>query len=267
MVSRLERHLGVRLLQRTTRALALTEIGREVLNRAVAILAASDELVQVAHKTRDKPAGTLRLTCGVEFGLLAVSHWIGAYLRRHENVRIEADFTNRVVDIVHEGFDLAIRVGSLDDSSLVSRRLGDIAYGLFAAPQYLNKRGVPRAPKDLARHDLILSSQTKKGRGSWQLTSARERRVIVAEPRLLVNTHLAARDFAVAGFGITLLPVFQATPFVEAGSLLRVLPGWSRDSAPVYVLFPSNRFLVSKVRAFIDEATVEFAKLAACTRA
>ena len=261
VVSRLEAHLGARLLQRTTRSLALTELGGEVYERAVRILAALDETVRVVQKTQEVPRGTLRITCGVEFGLIAVSDWIGAYLTKYRDVRVETDFTNRIVDTVHEGFDVAIRVGNLDDSGLAARKLGNVSYGFFAAPNYLTNRRAPRSPDDLMLHDLVLSTQTRQGRGKWELTRGAERSTLAATPRLLVNTHMAVRDALLQGLGIGLLPRFQARPFVEQGALRPVLKEWGRAPVPVHAVYASALFLSPKVRAFVDEAVVGFERV------
>jgi LysR family transcriptional regulator for bpeEF and oprC len=155
VVTQLEHKLGIRLLERTTRSLSLTEAGREVFERAVSILGAVDDVERVAQQTLAEPRGNLRITCGVEFGMIAVSRWITDYLGRYPSVTIESDFTGRIVDIVHEGFDLAIRIGPLSDSSLAARRLGDLTYGLFASQDYLDRRGIPSDPSDLMGHDLL----------------------------------------------------------------------------------------------------------------
>ena len=262
VITRFEARLGARLLQRTTRSLALTEIGREVFERATAILAQMDETVRAVRKTQEAPIGTLRLTCGVEFGLLAVVDWIRAYLMRHSEVRVEADFTNRVVDIVHEGFDLAIRVGMLDDSTLAARKLGSVSYGLFATPSYLRSHGIPKSPSDLKAHSLVLSTQTRNTRSSWSLRRKGERQAIALEPRLLVNTHLAVREAVLGGLGVGLFPTFQGQSFVDRGLLTPVLVGWGSDPTPVHAVFPSSRFLTPSVRAFVDEAVEGFSRLA-----
>lgn len=168
--------------------MSLTELGREVYERATGILAAIDETVRVVQKTQELPRGTLRVTCGVEFGLLAANDWIAAYLAKYPEVSVEADLTNRVVDVVQEGFDVAIRVGVLNDSGLSARKLGDIRYGLFVAPSYMKHKRAPRSPEELRSHALVLSPQTQKSRGTWELTRADQRFVLAASPRLLVNT-------------------------------------------------------------------------------
>ena len=164
VVTQLEKELGARLLERTTRSLSLTEIGREFFERAVGILASVEDAQRAVQKAQGEPRGVLKLTCGVEFGMIAVSGWIAAYLERYPQVLVDAEFTGRIVDIVHEGFDLAIRVGPLADSTLTARKLGELRYGLFAAPAYLARRAAPaylarRAapehPAELETHDVL----------------------------------------------------------------------------------------------------------------
>jgi len=257
VISQFEKRLGVRLLERTTRSLSPTEVGREVFARAVAILDAADEVERVTQRVQGEPRGQLRLTCGVEFGMLAVGDWINRYLQRYRDVTIDADFTGRVIDIVHEGFDLAIRVGPLTDSSLAARRLGELQYGLFAAPDYLARRGAPALPLDLKQHDLVVFTAGAH-RPAWQLRAEAETARIELLPKLAVNNSFAARDATLAGLGIAQLPLLVAKAAVATGQLTRVLPRWMPPSVPVNAVFASARYLTPKVRAFIDLAVAEF---------
>lgn len=259
VVSRLEKRLGVRLLHRSTRSLAVTEVGRELYERAVGILSALDETQAVMQRTHAEPQGVLRLTCGVEFGLLVVNRWIRNYLERYPQVRIEADFSDRLVDLIHEGFDLAIRIGRLADSSLSARPLGEITYALYASAGYLRTHRAPEHPQELASHELIIFVATPPP--IWHLAKADEHMDIEARPRLVVNNHVGARDAAIGGLGIALLPRFQAASFVRDGALVEVLPGWTRTPAPIHAVFASSRYLTPKVRAFIDLAREQPAEL------
>ena len=252
VVSRLEKKLGARLLQRSTRSLAVTEVGRELHERAIGILAALDETHAMIQRTHAEPQGVLKLTCGVEFGALVVSPWIGAYLQRYPQARVDAHFSDRVVDLIHEGFDLAIRVGQLADSSLSARALGEIHYALYASPQYLGNHPAPSGPGDLLSHDLIMFSVTSPT--AWHLRRGSERAEIPAQARLALNNHVGARNAAAEGLGIALLPRFQAASLVADGKLVEILPGWTRAPAPVHAVFASSRYLTPKVRAFIDLA-------------
>jgi DNA-binding transcriptional LysR family regulator len=262
VVSQLERELAVRLLERTTRSLSLTEAGREFFERAHAILASVDDARQAMQRIRGQPQGTLRLTCGVEFGLMAVSGWIADYLARHPQVQVQAEFSNRVVDIVHEGYDLAVRVGPLSDSSLAARRLGSLDYGLYAAAGYLKRRGRPAVPQDLTGHAQVVYDGAAS-QGSWLLARSGDTQRVKLQPRLRVNNSLAAREALQRGLGIGLLPRLVAEPAGEPRRLQRVLPDWVAPEVPVHAVFASARYLTPKVRAFIDLAGEAFGAPAA----
>jgi LysR family transcriptional regulator, regulator for bpeEF and oprC len=255
VVTRLETQLRVRLLQRSTRSLALTEAGRELFERAGAILAALEETQAVLENSQSQPQGLLRLTCGEEFGTLVVNRWISTYLQRYPKVRIEVELTNRVLDIVHEGFDIAIRVGTLPDSALSARKLGEVSYGFYASPRYLRDHKLPQHPDELKNHELLMFSP---GQATWLLVNGVDSVAIKATPRLKANNNLIVRDNAAAGLGIALLPNFQAAPLVTNGQLKPVLKGWGRAPVPVHAVFASSRFLSPKVRAFVDHARGHF---------
>ena len=257
VVSALERELGLRLLERSTRALSLTEAGREMYERAQAILAAVEDAERMAQQVQGDPRGTLRLTCGVEFGQLAVSAWIDEYLVRHPQVRVEAEYTARVVDLVHEGFDLAIRVGSLPDSSLAARSVGRLEYVLVAAPSYLRQHGAPRSPDALRSHELLIFSAGASAAG-WRFSRGGDEVRVAGTARLRVNNSFAVRDAALRGLGIAALPRWLAAEGIGEGRLVPLLPRWSLPSVPVHAVFASARYLTPKVRAFIDLAAGSF---------
>lgn len=261
VVSQLEGELSVRLLERSTRSLSLTEAGREFFERAHAILASVDDARQAMQRIRGEPQGTLRLTCGVEFGLVAVSGWIADYLADFPQVQVEADYSNRVVDIVHEGYDLAVRVGPLSDSSLAARRLGLLDYGLYASPDYVRRRGQPASPQELGAHPLVVYAGAAQ-QGQWQLTRGDDSYHVKLQPRLRVNTSLAAREALQRGLGIGLLPRRVAEPAGQPALLQRVLPDWATPEVPVHAVFASARYLTPKVRAFIDLAAENFRAVA-----
>lgn len=252
VIGRLEQNLGVRLLARTTRSLAPTELGRELLQRTDAILAALEETRATLQRSQREPEGVLRLTCGVEFGLLVVNRWICELVRRHPRIRVDVELDNRVVDLVKEGFDLGIRIGQLATPGLVARKLGAVTYALYASPQYLRGRSEPGGPAELSSHDLIMFVPAPPPR--WRLVKGEERFDVVGPPLMAVNNNLAARDAASCGLGIALLPRFQAAAAVREGRLVEVLSGWARAPVPVHAVFASRRFMPSKVRAFIDIA-------------
>ena len=256
VVSRLEKRLGVQLLKRSTRRLKITEIGRELYERACGILNALEETEASIARAQGEPRGVLRVTAGAEFGPMRVNHWIAEYLKRYPEVRLEADFSDRIVDVIHEGIDVAIRVGPLVDSELSVRPLGEIRYGLYASPAYVHARGKPKSLKALSQHSLIMFAP--RGKPVWPLVRDKQQEEVTAEALCVINNNLAARDLAADGLGIALLPHFQAAPLVEQGCLTQVLKDWERVPVPVSALFTSSRYVTPKVRAFVELAIKDF---------
>lgn len=257
VVTKLEGRLGARLIERTTRSLSLTEIGREIFERAVSILGAVEEAEHVVQKMLSEPRGTLRLSCGVEFGMIAVSRWIREYLARYPQVHIECDFSGRLVDIVHEGFDLAIRVGPLSDSGLAARKLGELRYGLFASPSYLARRRRPKSPEQLGEHELLLFTGGNQRQG-WRLSKNGVEWRGPSAGRLCANNSFAVRDAAIEGLGIAQLPLAIVGSALQSGALVQVLKDWQPPTIPVHSVFPGLRYLTPKVRSFIDHAVTTF---------
>lgn len=251
VISQLEKQLGVRLLERTTRALSLTEIGREFFERAQGILASIEDAQLAVQRAQGEPRGTLKLTCGVEFGMMVVSDWIDLYLQRYPQMQVDADFTGRVVDIVHEGFDLAIRVGPLADSTLAARKLGVMNYGLFASEEYLFQRGIPRAPGDLVSHE-VLAFAGGSHQPTWALSREGHSTRVELQPRLKANNVFALRKAAIRGLGVAQLPWVIAESSVKAGELVPIMTEWTMPSVPIHAVYASARYLTPKVRVFID---------------
>lgn len=256
IVARLEKKLGARLLERSTRRLNVTEVGREVVERATGILLALEETENSVAQSRGAPTGKLRLTAGPEFGLLVVNSWVAAYLQAYPEMAVEAEFTNRVNDIIHEGFDVAIRLGRLPDSELSARKLGEVGYSFYASPSYLQNRERPDRPQDLAAHDIVAFAP--RGRPRWTVVKGRESLILAPKARYQVNNNQAALGMVVEGLGIALLPSFMAAPDVRNGELDVVLPDWRPIPVPVHAVFSSSRYLAPKVRAFVDLAKDKF---------
>lgn len=258
-LAQLEAELGVTLLERTTRRQSVTEVGRTVYERAVGVLTAMDDIVHVTQHMRGQPQGHLRVACGVEFGMGAVAAWIEAYLARFPEVTAEAEFATRDVDLVHEGFDLAVCAGPLPESRLSSRRLGQFEYGLFASPAYAQRQGLPQSPAELATHQWIEFTGDGVHRGLVLHHPTLGQSVHQAgATRLVVNAGAAVCSAALAGLGIARLPLMLATEHVAQGRLLRVLAPWHPPAVTVHAVYPSNRYLAPKVRAFVDLALAQF---------
>ncbi|MCA9525957.1 MAG: LysR family transcriptional regulator [Myxococcales bacterium] len=258
-LAELEAELGVVLLDRTTRRQSVTEAGREVYGRAVGILEAVAETHLLTQRLHDDPRGCLRLTCSVEYGMVVVGPLIEGYLARYPQTTVEVEYASRDIDIVHEGFDLAIRGGPLPDSSLVARKLGRFDYGLFASPAYVAARGAPETPEALGAHDVIHSSG-QDVRPVWTLHHPQRAAPVRVEgqPRLRVNTGAAVRSAVLQGLGVAPLPTVMARAYVAQGQLQRLLAPWHPASVPVYAVYPQSRHLSPKVRAFVDLALSAF---------
>lgn len=257
-IKEMETELGVRLLERTTRRLRLTEVGKEIYERSVGILDAVEDTQRIAQAVHGEPHGLLRVTMPLEFGLLAGFDWVRAVLARHPQLTIEVDSSSRVLDMVHEGFDLAIRVGALPDSRLAARRLGELHYGLYASPDYLARHGRPEAPEALRTHHLIAFAPAGRPAPLRLERADVPQMTLDIAPRLRVDSRYAQRDAVLAGLGIGENLQMIAAPEVAAGRLVRVLAEWTRPPVPVHAVFPSQRYLTPKVRAFVDHARRHF---------
>jgi len=256
IVRRMEEKLGARLLTRSTRRLSVTEVGRDYFERALGILTAAEAAEAAVAQQTGEPKGLLRITAGSEYGTMVVDDWVAAFLRSAPTVSVEAEYTNRMVDIVHEGIDVAIRVGTLPDSSLSARKLGEVHYGLYASADYLQHKPMPVTVDDLPNHDLIM--KPRRGRSVWTLMRTAEEKILTASPRAAVNSIIGARNLALSGLGIAQLPRFMAQAYVDTGVLVPVLPGWAEVPAPVHAIFASSRYMDPKVRSFVDLCAARF---------
>jgi DNA-binding transcriptional LysR family regulator len=239
-VAALEAELGIRLLQRTTRTLALTDAGRAFHERARDALAGLEEAREAVSALGTEPRGLVRVTAPVDLAgdLAPVTT---AFLRDHPAVRVEMFLTARYVDLVKEGFDLAVRVGKLTDSSLRSRKVGDAELGLFASPAYLAAAGRPRRLADLARHECVLF-RAAGASATWRLSGPGGEEEVVVHGRADTDEYAFVRTMLLAGFGVGLAPVYMCGKHLADGELLRILPRYARRSEPVHLLWPSRRF-------------------------
>ncbi len=247
-LAQLEERLGVRLLNRTTRKLRLTEVGQAYYERCRQIMQEFAEAEEAIMQLQSEPTGLLRITSPIEFGQLFLGSVVGEFVRRYPALQVEVELTTRVVDPVEEGVDIAIQLGRPQDSSLVARPMLLSPRQLFASPAYLEQYGIPQRPEDLVRHRCIhtLGDEGRK----WHF---HEPSVSIAVPQgVTVNNITFAREAAVAGGGIINVPSFIAQPQVAEGKLVRVLEHCVLPSTELYALYPSRRFQVMKVKAFID---------------
>ncbi|MDK1373499.1 MULTISPECIES: LysR family transcriptional regulator [unclassified Sinorhizobium] len=252
-VIRLENRLGTRLLNRTTRTLSLTEEGRVFYERGLQVLASIDEAEASVAGQSGMPRGVLRLTVPDAFGRLLVLPLIGKYLAAWPEIQVEVSFTDRVADIVEEGFDLAVRIGvTTSDTRLVSRVVARYKAVLCAAPSYIAERGEPLVMDDLAAHDCLIFS-SRNQRQSWRLRGEGGAWVKAqGRSRLRLDSGEAIRDAAIAGLGIAFLPDFLVAADMAAGRLRPVLSDLETDDAKIVTIYPSKRLLEPRVRRFID---------------
>lgn len=258
-VSELEGHLDARLLNRTTRRLSLTETGRQFHERCVQLLSDLEEAEQSAGAGTVTPRGTLRLTCGVTFGIRHLAPAIAAFMTRYPETRCDVQLSDRIVDIVDEGFDIAVRIGGVGAQNLVARRVGATQLVCCAAPSYLARHAEPRVPEDLARH-VCLTYEYAPQSGLWPFRDrqGRERNVHIGGPAHANNGRFL-EALAVEGAGIAYEPDFIVGPDVRAGRLVPILRAFAPPPIAIHVVYPSRRHLSAKVRAFTDFLAARFA--------
>ena len=255
-VARLEGCLGARLLERSTRRLRLTDVGARFHEHARRVLQELDEAAATVASFRARPQGRLRVSASVVLWQVLLPAMLAEYTALYPEVELFVDLANRRVDLLEEGFDLAIRAGELPDSSLVSRRLGSATARLFVAPAYLRQRGTPAVPDELAGHVLI-GNAPAAGSPGWTLTHDDGRtQAVPARFVLAANDAALLRELAATGTGIVTLPAFVAAPAVAAGRLVPVLPGWATRRLDVHAVFPSHKSLSPALRAFVDLAVL-----------
>ncbi|WP_323849415.1 LysR family transcriptional regulator [Billgrantia pellis] len=252
-LKRLERELGVRLLQRTTRQLRPTPEGRSLAEQGREAVEDLEALMGGLHRSTREVAGTLRLTLPPTFGRLYVSPLLPNFLSRHPRLRLDLDLSDRRRDIVASGFDLAIRIGLLADSSLVARRLAANRRVLCASPAYLKRHGTPHAPEELTRHECLLLSDGEEESGTWRLRDVSGENVSVkVSGRIRSSQGEFLRDAAVAGLGIVQQSTWHVCDDLRAGRLRQILPDHALPETGIHAVMPQRRLVPPRVRAFID---------------
>ena len=250
-VAQLESRLGARLLNRSTRRISITEVGQAYYERCVDVLAEIDEMEDAVGDATTAARGTLRINAPMTFGTLHLSTAIAEYQRGQPGVSIDLTLDDRVVDIVSEGFDVAIRIGRLRESSLVARKLAPVRLVVCASPDYLDARGVPDSPSDLQDHECLrysLSSHSDR----WQFKEGGETHEVQVHGSFLANNGDAIRLAALAGRGIALQPTFIVGEDIRAGRLQLVLRDYEVDPMGIYAVYAHRKYLSGKVRTFVD---------------
>jgi DNA-binding transcriptional LysR family regulator len=251
-VAELESELGVTLLTRTTRRIALTETGRAYFERCQQILDDIAEAETATAALQAAPRGLLRVTVPMSFGLLHIAPAIAGFMERYPDLRIDLQLNDRVADLVEEGLDIALRVRTvLEDSSLIARRLCFVERVLCASPRYLARQGTPRALADLAQHRCLTFALSPTP-NEWSFDTKDGIARVRVESALIATNSLALREAVLRGAGIALIPTFVIGPDLKSGALVRLLPVLEPARQTLFALYPPNRHLAPKVRVFLD---------------
>ncbi len=250
-VSRLESYLQVRLIQRSTRQLRLTEVGQRYYDHCKRIINELSVADSIVEGTKDKPSGTLKITAPPILGQAFFGPIIACYLQNYAEVDVRFDALNRRVNLIEEGYDLSFRAGILPDSSLIAKKMGTAYAALYASPVYLSKWGVPTTPEDLKPHQK-LTNAVPKNADKWRLIKENDTQEIQVKSRYETTDALTLAQVAIAGQGIAELPSFVASDPMKAGDLVRVLPDYYIREVPIHAVYPSYRGLSPAVRAFLE---------------
>jgi DNA-binding transcriptional LysR family regulator len=252
-VARLEAQLGARLLTRTAQGTQPTEVGQAYFARASNILAELEAAQEVVAEAVTQIAGPIRLSAPISFGVQHLAPALADFAARHPKVELDISFEDRAVDLLAGGFDLAVRIGSLQDSALIARRIAPVRKVPIASPSYLESRGRPNHPRDLASHDiLVYSSEQWRFRvgGRWEHVRGR--------PRMRADNGEMLRAAAVAGLGICILPSFIAAPEIESGGVEMLLPEYPLEESGLHAVMPPGRATTARVRALVDFLVARF---------
>jgi DNA-binding transcriptional LysR family regulator len=251
LIAALEDHLGARLLQRTTRSVTLTDVGTRYLERIRRILADVEETEGSVQDERTRPSGRLVVSAPVGFGRLHVSPVMSAYLTRYPEVSGELRLSDRMINLVEDGVDLAVRIGHLADSTLVARHVGEMRRIVVASDGYLKQRGEPKTPEAIASH-LTIQFGALVASPEWHFVQDGREVRVACTPRFTTNSADAAIQYAEQGGGLTRVLAYQAAEAIKAGRLRIVLEKFEQPPLPIHIVYPTSRLLSAKVRTFID---------------
>ncbi|MFC5387265.1 LysR family transcriptional regulator [Aquamicrobium segne] len=252
LVSRLEGELGVRLLARTTRAVSPTEAGQAYFDRLRPLLDEYDNLDAAVRDASQTPRGRLRVTAPMSFGTMEIAPALNAFAVLFPEIELDVSFSDRVVNLVDEGYDMGIRVGRPDDSSMIARKLCDVRIVVIGSPDYLERQGEPKTPDDLTRCDCIIDSNFRDP-GRWRFQNADGREIVVpVRGRIRYSNAEACLKAAELGLGFACVPSFIAGDAIRAGRMRQVLREFEAPPYTIHALYPHSRHLAAKVRALVD---------------
>jgi len=250
-VSRLEARLGVTLLERSTRAQHLTEVGRRYLNHCKRIHEEVDLAETAVSETLHDYEGSLKVGASVTIGQQIIKPALSTFLHQYPKLNLSLNLVNQRVDLIEEGFDMLIRVGSLDDSRLVAKRLGSANRSLFTSERYLEQSGSPQTPDLLHKYDVLLMSRMSSS-NNLVLVSGKKQMEQKVRPRFVVDDFSILKQSVVDGLGIAVLPDYMCREEVQSGELIQVLPEWGVQAVDVYALYPQHRVKIPKVKALLE---------------
>jgi DNA-binding transcriptional LysR family regulator len=254
-IAQLEARLGAQLLNRTTRRFALTEAGKQYYEACKQILDALDEADRAVSQHHARPAGTLRINAPMAFGTLELAEWLPDFLARYPELQVDLVCNDRIVDLIEDGFDVALRLTrELPDSTLVARRLATSDVLLVASPDYLARHGEPHTPQDLLAHNCMTYTQVLRPQDWTFIGADGVAQTVAVRGAMQANTGIALRTAALRGLGIATTASFIVHEDLKAGRLVKLLPGYTLKPRELYALYPHNRHLSPKVRAFVDYA-------------
>lgn len=258
-VSSLESALGVRLLNRTTRRMSLTEIGAAYYEHCARIAQEIDAAAETVTQLQAEPRGVLRITSPVIFASMHLAPAMKSFLKRHERVEIELNATDRVVDIVEEGYDLAIRITGSPAPRMVAREIAPVRWVACASPEYLARYGAPRTPQELMQHQCLVYQGAPMVRSGWRFAVGNKEVVIHPPGKLRVNNSEVMLHMALGGAGIVLFPTYVLGPYLRDGRLVEILAdSVANPDMSLYATYLPNRYMQPKVRAFIDHLMAHF---------
>ena len=256
-ITRLEKRLGSRLLNRTTRTISLTDAGRAYFERCSQIVIDAENAERSINQLQESPRGLLRVNAPVSFGSMYILDHLPEFMQLYPEVKLEVEFNDRLIDVVGEGYDVVIRVGETRDSNLVARKFTSTKSVTVASPEYLKRRGRPQQAEDLLQHETI-SYSLLPSPAVWEYVKDGKRYNINTNSRVMCNSAEIEVVMALQGIGITRLPLFACEQEVANGDLLIILEDYEQPERGVYAVYPHRQYLTAKVRAFVDFIVAKF---------
>lgn len=257
-VGQVEKQLNIRLFNRTTRRLTITDAGKAYYQHALNLIEQYEALVDTVTESQSSPSGKLRISAPIAFGEIVLAPMLPKFLRLYPRLEVELHLSNRPVDMIEEGVDVRLRIGDVSDSNLIAREVGRFELMLVASPSYLAEKGTPKDYLDLSTHDCIIDSNYRIAQ-NWPIkTEDGQQFTITVKKAVAANSPSAVTALAIAGAGIALTPSFVAKKAISDGTLQRVLPNYYIDEFTLTALYPHRNYLAKKVRCFLDFILVEY---------